>query len=344
VPVYHVTGNKTRLARINRAGPGVFTVEEYASYKEACEARGLLSDDTEWERAMEDACVTTVKAASIRELFACIVVFNEPSNAMALFDKFVGQMGDDYRHKYSLNTGAQKEPEVRALVLCDIEDRVLRLGQSIEKVNMCISATDHAVAARFRGASIRREPRVIRDELDYDRRKMNEEANERFANAIPSQRLVMDAIKEALSTEHGGRFFVDAPGGTGKTYCFNGLLSHVRGEGEIAIAVASSGIAALLLYKGRTCHSRLKCAINPTAGYVLNVNVQENSTDATAKLLRRAKIIVWDEACMMHRHHLEVRVTRRNIIDRDIAPYETNQCGSKTPMYATTRHDTQYLK
>jgi hypothetical protein len=37
---------------------------------------------------------------------------------------------------------------------------------------------------------------------------------------------------------------------------YNLLLAKVRREGDIALAVASSGIAALLLEGGRTAHSR----------------------------------------------------------------------------------------
>jgi hypothetical protein len=36
---------------------------------------------------------------------------------------------------------------------------------------------------------------------------------------------------------------------------FNTILAKVRSQGNIALAVASSGIAALLLDDGRTAHS-----------------------------------------------------------------------------------------
>ena len=45
-------------------------------------------------------------------------------------------------------------------------------------------------------------------------------------------------------------FFVNAPGGYGKTFLIETLLSTVRGMGKIALAVASSGIAAELLEGG----------------------------------------------------------------------------------------------
>lgn len=41
----------------------------------------------------------------------------------------------------------------------------------------------------------------------------------------------------------GGKehFFIDNPGGSGKTYLENLLLKSVRGQGHIALAVASLG-------------------------------------------------------------------------------------------------------
>ena len=42
-------------------------------------------------------------------------------------------------------------------------------------------------------------------------------------------------------------FFLNAPGGYGKKFLIEALLSTVRGLGKIALAVASSGIAAELL-------------------------------------------------------------------------------------------------
>ena len=50
-------------------------------------------------------------------------------------------------------------------------------------------------------------------------------------------------------------FFLSAPGGYGKTFPIEALLSTVRGMGKIVLAVASSGIAAELLEGGQTAHS-----------------------------------------------------------------------------------------
>ena len=50
-------------------------------------------------------------------------------------------------------------------------------------------------------------------------------------------------------------FFVYGHGGTGKTYLYRTILVAVRSKGKIALAVASSGIVALLLPGGWIAHS-----------------------------------------------------------------------------------------
>ncbi|GBL76141.1 hypothetical protein AVEN_234427-1 [Araneus ventricosus] len=77
----------------------------------------------------------------------------------------------------------------------------------------------------------------------------------------------------AVSAGQGGFFFLDAPGGTGKTFLISLLLAEIRSKNGIALAVASSGIAATLLDGGRTTHSAFK----------LPLNIQ-NNPDAVCKI------------------------------------------------------------
>ncbi|SGY12484.1 BQ5605_C011g06521 [Microbotryum silenes-dioicae] len=83
--------------------------------------------------------------------------------------------------------------------------------------------------------------------------------------------------------------FVDAPGGTGKTFPEETVLARLRSEGTYALAVASSGIAAQLLPKGSTAHSRFKIPIDIFDGSTCNVPRQGQLAE------------LWDEAPMQHR-------------------------------------------
>ena len=94
--------------------------------------------------------------------------------------------------------------------------------------------------------------------------------------------------------------FIDARGGTGKTFVMNTILAAVRlidaeKGGSVALAVGTTGIAANLLHLGRTFHSRFKAPLNPSQDSVLAINSQSN----LAELIRMSKIIVVDEAPMV---------------------------------------------
>lgn len=58
------------------------------------------------------------------------------------------------------------------------------------------------------------------------------------------------------------QFFIDGPGGTGKTHLYKVFLAQIRGDAQIALAMASSGLAALLMAGGTTAHNRLKIPID----------------------------------------------------------------------------------
>ncbi len=117
------------------------------------------------------------------------------------------------------------------------------------------------------------------------------------------QKNAYDAIITAVECKKGHIFFLDAPGGTGKTFLTNLLLAKVRANSGIALAVASSGIAATLLTGGRTAHSAFKLPLNLTNTETPMCNISKNS--AKAKVLQKTQLIVWDECTMSHRAALE---------------------------------------
>ncbi|GJT04176.1 putative PIF1 DNA helicase/replication protein A1-like protein [Tanacetum coccineum] len=72
----------------------------------------------------------------------------------------------------------------------------------------------------------------------------------------------------------------------------------LRSKGEIVLNVASSGIAALLLDGGRIAHSRFAIPINIVEDSLCTITVDSDLAD----LIRQAKLTIWDEAPMVHRH------------------------------------------
>ena len=72
--------------------------------------------------------------------------------------------------------------------------------------------------------------------------------------------MVMDCVTRSLPLQ----MFIDARGGCGKTFTLEAILAAVRSSehgGAVALAMATTGLAANLLPLGRTFHSRLKVGL-----------------------------------------------------------------------------------
>ncbi|XP_073133319.1 uncharacterized protein [Henckelia pumila] len=102
---------------------------------------------------------------------------------------------------------------------------------------------------------------------------------------------------ESIMNNRSNLFFIDGPGGTGKTFLYRSILAHLRKNGNIVIAVATFGIAATLLPGGRTAHSRFQIPLTPTSSTLCKIKKQTDLSE----LIRRAKAVVWDEAPMTNR-------------------------------------------
>ena len=57
---------------------------------------------------------------------------------------------------------------------------------------------------------------------------------------------------ERIFSNKSDAFFIDDPGGTGKSFLYRALLATVRYRGFIDLVTASSGVAASLLPGGLT--------------------------------------------------------------------------------------------
>ncbi|XP_073153815.1 uncharacterized protein [Henckelia pumila] len=72
-------------------------------------------------------------------------------------------------------------------------------------------------------------------------------------------------------------------------------------QGLIALATATSGVAASILPGGQTTHLRFKIPIDLHANSYCSISEQSG----LAQLLRRAAVIIWDEALMCKRFAIE---------------------------------------
>ena len=81
------------------------------------------------------------------------------------------------------------------------------------------------------------EPRVFQDKLDLCPDDESESVHDNVHLLNADQLRIHYAIMRCVEDHEVGAkvFFIDGPGGTGKTFLYNTLLTKVRGRGEIAL-------------------------------------------------------------------------------------------------------------
>jgi hypothetical protein len=159
-------------------------------------------------------------------------------------------------------------------------------------------------------------PREIFEEASVDDMTLSKTLNK-------EQQVAYNEIMSAVDSNHGGLFFVDGPGVTGKTYLYRALLATIRSQNKIVVATATSGgTGKTYLYRP---HSRFKIPLTLDDGAFCTFTKQIG----TAKLLRTASLIIWDEAAMMKRQGVEALDNNlRDIMDRPNLPF-----GGKTMVF-----------
>nr|GEU89582.1 DNA helicase [Tanacetum cinerariifolium] len=126
------------------------------------------------------------------------------------------------------------------------------------------------------------------------------------------QKTIYDLIINANLNNRQELIFVYGHGETGKTFLWKAIISTLRSQEKIVLAVASSGIASLLLPSGRTAHSRFKFSLELTEESLCRVTKNSQLGKLLADtdliiwgLLADTDLIIWDEALMNDRRCFE---------------------------------------
>ena len=220
----------------------------HPNYQSACGALGLLEDDKHWDTTLEEAALCD-SPHKLRELFSVMLVFCQLSNPLSLWEKYKNSLAEDITRQKAreLQDNALHVMDVvynRCLLM--IEDVVLALGRQ------GLSQYSLPHPSRSRADLVNRD---YLKETSYDMNSLAQEVLSNEGSLTDEQLDVYKRVLKSIDTGSGQVFFLDAPSGTGKTFLINLLLTKVRSDGGIALAVASSGIAATLLTGGKTAHA-----------------------------------------------------------------------------------------
>ena len=253
------------------------------SFKETAIQLGLLATDDEWNECLSEAS-SSFLIFQIRSLFVTILVFGEPLKPYDLWIKYKQVMGEDIPHKSS------QLRHVKGKTLQDHVDNSILLLLEIDLHEFGTCLENFGLPTPNKSAVIGDQPQAIQEEMfdvleQEERTKQNleERTKQNLETLNCQQTLAYQMILEAITdgNEPKRLFFIDAPGGHGKTFLIETVLSTVCSVGQVALAVASSGIAAELLEGGQTAHSHFKIPIPISDESMCSISLQS----AHAKLM-----------------------------------------------------------
>ena len=263
-----------------------------SSFREPCFRLGLLEDDNQYHLAMQEASVSN-SASSLRSLIAVILTWCEPSNPLDIYEHHKEHMAEDFLHqqrtRLSDNDVSFNDDNFN-LALNDLQDKVLSMGGR-ELSEYGLPQPQAVDNDRF--------TRVYRREIDYDQGEQQAYIERNVPMLSSDQREVYDCFCSMIDGDEGGMLFLDAPGGTGKTFLINLILAKLRSEGKIALATASSGIAATLLTGGRTLHSTFKIPLDLYGMDIPICSIKKGT--ALSRVIQEGKATVVDEAPMTNK-------------------------------------------
>ncbi|GKA06643.1 DNA helicase [Tanacetum coccineum] len=258
------------------------------TYRAACEALGLLGDDREWDIALEESGVSA-SSAQLRTLFAQILIYCDVSDPPKLWRKHWEAMQDDIPAKISEATGIVNyhvnTPELQDHILYELETILNGFGKSVKEFGL--PSPSERLLKDLKNKLLMEEKNYKRDTLMQETALLVPKLNE-------DQKQIYNLIINASEQSRQELLFVYGHGGTGKTFLWKTIISSLRSQGKIVLAVASSGIASLLLPAGRTAHSRFKLPLELTDESVCHAKKHSQ----LGNLLVETNLIIWDEAPM----------------------------------------------
>ncbi|KAG7537158.1 Helitron helicase-like domain [Arabidopsis suecica] len=260
--------------------------EKRKSFKEACRARGILDNDLEWHKVLDES-TQWATPHQLRHLFVLLLIYCEVANPLGLWEHCWKSLSEDILHKRHFKEMPKPDNKI-----------LKELGNSL-----------------------------LKQESMYNRKKEKEEHEKHYRLLNSEQRTVYDAVLDSVANNLGKLFFLNGPGGTGKTFVYKTLIAKLRSSKQVVLPVASSGIVALLLPGGRTAHSRFKIPLNLTEDSMCDVK----PNTMLAELLLKTDLIIWDEAPMSYRHTFEaLDRTLRDLMSTEDSSASGKMFGGKT--------------
>ena len=260
---------------------------EHDSYKQAAIALGLAEDDRQWRQTLIEASQSQMPR-QLRSLFAFLLVYCHVRDGRALWEEFSNAMCEDLSRR-GRGLGWSTE-YIENLALRHIQNIVEGNGLSMDSFDLPCSnlPADNA------------EVQIEEVRGSFPMNPLTDD-QERLFQAVTT------SLDDYLigNDKCSRMFYVDGPGGSGKTYLYNFLSNYFEGRGVKISMSAWTGVAATLLRKGKTVHSTFKIPLNANSE---SSSLMKRDSEAFENLMQTSIFII-DEVSMMD-------IDSFNVIDR----------------------------
>lgn len=261
-----------------------------SSFREAAVSMGLISNNMEWDMCMEEASHYKFPKG-LRLLFAVICAHCAPSNAKDLWEKFKHRMTEDYTRNDQNSAEAAEQ-----MALWDIESNIKKASDRMSLTQLGFELFDFTEAHIADDSS----PETLIT-WGENLHKLNVEQTKVFDSIMCSLR------QDTRSPCSSKLFYIDGPGGSGKTFLYNCLIASLKASGKTVICTAFTGIAASQLIDGMTLHTTFSIPV----GYESSTLLPISPSSQEAERFKNASLLVVDEAPM-------VPLALINIIDQQL--------------------------
>jgi len=226
-----------------------------------------------------------------------ILLTDKVAEPYLLWDQFKARLCDDVKHKlYHMNyyQADQEIPEdhIYDYGLWDLNRILVGIGRSL---------ADFPPMPLPQQQWAHRIPNPLLQAEQYNVNEIATLVDKQRAIFNLDQAAAFDTVLESITNNQGHLFFIHATSSCGKTFLYNTIAAEVRRRGQIALCVALSGIAALLLDRGRTSHSHFKISLSIHEDSV--ARLKHNSY--MFPVLQQTKVIIWDEVPMQYKYDID---------------------------------------
>jgi len=265
----------------------------FNTYCATCEELGLLGDEKEWTYVFDEAAAWAT-AEELRTLFAHILLFCDVADPVALWIEQWRRMSDDVVERASVRLHIVNlhvnDVDLQHYVLYELQILLNSNSNSSSLSEYGLPMPPPHLLAEL-------ENRLLMEERNYDRDALKQKHDVLVSKLNSEQHIIYDVVVKATIENKQQLLFVYGHGGTGKTFLWTTIIYALRYVGTIVLAVASSGIASLLLPSGRTTRSRFKIPLDLTNDSICHIK----KNTQLARLLFETALILWDEAPMNDR-------------------------------------------